>query len=364
MDQIAALEWVQRNIQSFGGDARNVTIGGASAGGSSVQILRSSPLAKGLFSKAICESGTGVTPLIDGSGLGHLATFSTLAAAEQAGVELLQVLGISSIAELRELPAEKLVGTFLPRAYGPWKADLWPYPTSLSVFDTATAIVDGHVLPESPLEALLSGAAADVPLLAGNAGNEASGMPSLRSLAEYRTYVEANFPNQTEEVLRLYPAITDAEVQRATSQLLADQCFVWPTWTSVRLQVKKLDSPAWYYRFLAAPAIPQDSDVIERKHAGAFHGVGVPYAFGNLDSWQPHWDWKDSDRALSKDVLGAWARFLRTGNPSEANSWPGVRTNGNSIMGWDLSPKLQTSGGRLGEVSAFWDAYYGLKGDS
>lgn len=360
MDQIAALEWVQRNIHAFGGDPGNVTIGGASAGGSSVQILRASPLARGLYSKAICESGTGVTPLIEGSGLGHVATFSTLTAAEQAGAELLDVLGISSVAELREMPAEKIANTFLPRAQGPWNADLWPYPTSLSVFDTATAIIDGHVLPESPLAALLSGTAADVPLLAGHVGNEASGIPHLGSLAEYLAYVDVTFREQADEVLRLYPATTEDEVRTATSQLLADQCFVWPTWTSARLQCKNLRSSVWYYTFLRAPPIPMDSDVIERKHAGAFHGAGVPYAFGNVDSWQAQWDWNHADKTLSKDVFGAWVQFLQTGSPGDAKFWPALKSSSALIKIWDIESKLQTPGKRLREITGLWDKYYGL----
>ncbi|EPE28830.1 alpha/beta-Hydrolase [Glarea lozoyensis ATCC 20868] len=169
-------------------------------------------------------------------------------------------------------------------------------------------------------------------------------MPSLKSLAEYHTYVEATFQEQAKEVLCLYPAATDTEVQRATSQLLADQCFVWPTWTSARLQIKNLKSQAWYYKFLAAPIIPQDLDVIEKKHAGAFHGVGVA--------------------ALSKDFLGALVRFLQTGSPSDADSWPAVDANGGLIMNWDSnSSKVKPSGERLNKISMFWDTYYGIKGD-
>ncbi|KAF2690139.1 para-nitrobenzyl esterase [Lentithecium fluviatile CBS 122367] len=364
MDQIAALEWVQRNIKAFGGDPGNVTIGGASAGGGSVHILRSSPLAKLLFSKAICESGPGVAPTINGPG--HVAAFTTLAAAEKAGVELLDFLGVSSVAELRKMPAENIVAVHLARTQGPWKSDLWPGSTSLSVFDTANPIVDGHVLPESPLNALLSDKAADVPMLAGNVGNEASGLPHLGSLADYHIYVNETFGEHAEDVRRLYPATTDQEVRTSTSQLLADQVFVWPTWTSARLQVRKLKSPVWYYKFLRAPPIPPDSNLIERKFAGAFHVAGVPYAFGNLDAWK--WDWTDADRALSKNVSNAWARFMRTGRPDDAqsgkehaNSWPALNSSYDLIKIWDDESRLETPGSRVGDVAAFWDRYYGIK---
>ncbi|GIJ99635.1 hypothetical protein Aspvir_003636 [Aspergillus viridinutans] len=360
LDQIAALEWVQRNIRRFGGDPGNVTIGGASAGGGSVHILRSSPLAKKLFSKAICESGPGVAPTIDGHG--HIATFTTLAAAEEAGAELLDLLGVASIAELRTLPAQKLMMAHLPRTQGPWKADLWPGSTSLSVFDTSNPVIDGHVLPESPLTAFLSCKAVDVPMLAGNVGNEASGMPHLDTLANYHAFVNETFGDHAEEVLRLYPANTDSEVRTATSQLLADQVFVWPTWTSARLQAGKLKSSVWYYRFLRAPPIPPDSDVIEKRFAGSFHGAGVPYAFGTLDSWQ--WDWTNADRGLSRNMLDAWVRFMRTGSPDDAqehgDNWPAFSPGCDLIKIWDVEPRLETPGSQFVEVMKFWDGYYGV----
>jgi para-nitrobenzyl esterase len=362
MDQIAALEWVQRNIKAFGGDPGNVTIGGASAGGGSVHILRASPRSKLLFSKAICESGPNIAPTRDD--IGHIAACTTLVTAEKAGIELLDHLGVSSIAELRKVHAEKILAAHLPRGQGLWKTDLWPGSTSLSMFDTANPIVDGHVLPESPLTTILSERAADVPLLAGNVGNEASGLPHLDSLAEYHAYANKTFGENADEVLRLYPATTNSEVRTSSSELLADQVFVWPTWTFARLQVRKLKSPVWYYRFLRVPPIPADSDLIE-KHAGAFHIAGALYAFGNLDAW--NWDWTDTDRALSGIMSDAWAHFVRTGSPNDgsednAGSWPALTPEYDLIKSLDAKPLLAAPGSRLTEVMAFWDRYYAVEG--
>lgn len=232
----------------------------------------------------------------------------------------------------------------------------------MSIFDTSNVIVDGHVLPESPLTAYLSGRAADVPFLAGTVGNESSGLPYLASLAEFQAHVSENFEGHAQDLFRVYPARTNAEAQLSASNSLADQVFSWPTWTSARLQVKNLKSPVWYYNFLRAPPIPPDSDMIEKEYAGAFHGVGVLYAFGNLDTRQ--WGWTDSDRALSEDMVNAWTRFVRTGSPNDsqehADFWPSLTSSDGKIKIFDSKSGLEKIGPHAFELTAFWDKYYGL----
>ncbi|KAI0536365.1 alpha/beta-hydrolase [Xylaria digitata] len=363
MDQIAALEWVQRNIGAFGGNPGNVTIGGASSGGSSIHILRTSPLAKGLFSKAICESGPGMAPAIDGPG--HIAAFMTLAAAEEAGTELLHTLGASSLAELRAMSPERILAANLPRRQGLWKSYLRPTSTSLSVYDTANPIVDGHVLPEPPITGFTSGRAADIPLLAGSVADDGTALPRLSSLADYQAFVKNTFKEQASEALRLYPAVTDKEVWTSSWKLLAEQVFYWPTWTSARLQSKYMKSPAWYYEFLRAPPIPASSEIVERKFAGAFHLVGMLYAFGNLETWE--WDWSDADRSLSRKMMGTWVRFMQTGSPEAGQGvvdpWPALSTSRAIVRIWDNDGELQleSPGQRACDVTAFWDRYYGVE---
>ncbi|KAF1967272.1 alpha/beta-hydrolase [Bimuria novae-zelandiae CBS 107.79] len=362
MDQIAALEWVQRNIEAFGGDPGNVTIGGVSAGGTSVHALRASPLANLLFCKAICESGPGIAPELDGNG--HIAAFTTLSAAEEAGTELLDLLGSSSIDELRKLPAEKIASVQLPRTNGPWEGNVFPGSVSVSMFDTKYPIVDGHVLPESPWTALLSGKTADVPLLAGNAGNEGSGLMQIRSLSKYLTFVHENFSKHAEEALRVYPASSDAEAWTSSAQLLADQTFTYPVWTTARLQAKKLKSPAWYYQFLREPPIPKDSEIAEKDYAGAFHGAGTLYMFGNLDAWE--WDWTDEDRVLSQKMMEATVEFLKRGRLTlnvEAGPDVNLLKGVSEIMIWDenCTAGMKEVPDRLKQVSAFWDRCYGLE---
>jgi para-nitrobenzyl esterase len=362
MDQIAALEWVQRNIEAFGGDARNVTIGGISAGGTSVHVLRASPLAKSLFCKAICESGPGIAPDLDGSG--HMAGFTILAAAEEAGAELLGLLRSPSIDELRAMSPERIASVTLPRTSGPWEGDLFPGSLSVSMFDTKYPIIDGHVLPESPWTALLSGKTADVPLLAGNAGNEGSGLMQIRSLSKYLTYVRKTFDEHAEEALRVYPASSDAEAWTSSAQLLADQVFTYPMWTAARLQARKQNSKAWYFQFVRAPPIPQNSDVAEKEYAGAFHAVGTLYLFGNLDVWK--WDWADDDRALSQKMMEATVSFLKRDKPAwDSNVWPEMSDSkddgGIVIYNENCKTDMTKVPERLKQVSAFWDRYYGLE---
>jgi para-nitrobenzyl esterase len=358
MDQIAALQWVQRNISAFGGDPANVTLAGVSAGGNSVHNLRSSPLAAGLFSKVIAESAPGVAPALDG--YGHPANASTLAAGEQAGVELAGLLGVSSIEEMRALPADQIAAVQLPRTAGSWSFDLIPGAAiSLHVFDSGYPVIDGHVLPTDPLEALLTGQMADVPMLAGNTGNEASGLPYIGKLGAYRTYVTDSFGEHAAELLDLYPAGTDEEAQRSSWELLGDQVFVWSTWTAARLQQRRLTSPVWYYRFLRRPPIPADADLVERDYAGAFHSAGILYAFGTLDT-RP-WDWTEEDRSLSRAVQQSWVDFMRAGDPGASGGldWPALDGTDRPVLVWDLEHGVgeqQPDPARM----AFWDRFHGV----
>ncbi|KAI1813344.1 alpha/beta-hydrolase [Poronia punctata] len=362
MDQIAALKWVQRNIGAFGGSATNVTIGGASSGGGSVHILRSSPLAQGLFHRAICESAPGMAPALNGPG--HIAALMTISAAEEAGVELQNSLGVSSLSEMRSLSSDAILAAILPRTKGIWKSYLRPVTTSLSVYDAANPIVDGYVLPEAPLTAFISGRAADIPLLAGGVKDDGTALPRLDSLDKYRQYARETFGEaEAAEALRLYPATTDSEVWKASWKLLADQIFYWPTWTAARLQRRYMKSRVWFYEFARAPPIPLDSGIVETTFAGAFHLVGLLYAFGNLEETRD-WNWTDVDRELSTNMRGAFVKFVKSGSPEgiEADdTWPALTKEADDVVRiWsdDGEVRLETPGQHTRDKVAFWDRYY------
>ena len=355
LDQIAALQWVQRNIAAFGGSPDNVTLGGVSAGGHSVHNLLSSPLAAGLFHRAIAQSGPGASKAVQGHG--HVAHLQDLASAEATGVELSELVGATSVEQLRALPLEELLTPQLPRTEGVWTFDLIPgAQVSLKVFDAAYPVVDGHVLPTAVVSAYADGKTHPVPMLVGNVGNEASGLPYISNLADYESWATEAFGDGATELLRLYPATTDAEAQQASWELLADHVFVSSGWTAARLQ--RHVAPVWHYRFLRKPPIPQDSDIIERAYAGAFHGADVYYAFGTYGARD--WPWSDEDRNLSDRMMRSWVSFVRDGDPTAGGAilWPLFDPSAPTSRIWDTEDRIDDISRR--DRLAFWDAWNGI----
>ena len=297
MDQIAALQWVKANIAKFGGDPTNVTIAGQSAGSMSVNCLVASPLAKGLFHKAIAESG---------------ASFAqpqpTRAEAEKNGLTVMKALGAMSLADMRAKPAAEI----LKKAQGAMRGP----------------IVDGYVLPKTIARLFADGTQNDVALLTGWNEDEGMVFGPAKTAADYQKQLERDYGTNAPKLLQHYPANTDAEAATSQLRLSRDMTFGVQNYRWATLQ-RVLKKPVYVYRFTRKlPATGQYAQY------GAFHTGEVAYAYDNLrfidHTLRPL---ESVDEALAHDMALYWANFIKTGNPNGPGlpQWPLFATD-NQVM--------------------------------
>jgi para-nitrobenzyl esterase len=319
MDQVAAMAWVRRNVAAFGGDPGRVTIFGQSAGAMSVSMLMASPLAQGLFQRAIGESG-GLFELL------QLAPQYSLAVAERDGVAFAKSLGVASLAELRRLPGEKLL-------HG-------------EAYKVSHPVVEPYALPLAPYDAFVAGRQARVPVLVGWNAEEARSLTDLSKVraASFSEDIRKAFGPLPLGLIDAYPHADDAQAVQGRADFERDLRFAWDNWAWARLQAAA--GPAVYaYRFEHRPPFPAGS---VRAGWGASHFSELWYVFDHLD--QETWAWTPTDHRLANAMAGYWVNFARTGDPNGPGlpAWPRFQADGGKVLrleepiGAALPPEIAT----------------------
>ncbi|OYX57870.1 MAG: carboxylesterase [Brevundimonas subvibrioides] len=310
LDQVAALEWIQRNIARFGGDPDQVIVTGQSAGANSVAVLQASPLAAGLFRGAVAMSGG---PWGNGGD-----KLRTLADAEAIGLEMQRVLQAPSLEAMRNIPADRVLAL---------QEDCQLGCTSGNI-RVGGANVDGWFLPGQPAALFAAGRHNDVPVIAGYAADESNSSIKMATTVEaYRAAAAAAYGADVDAFLALYPAATTEEVREMGRTSARDAAVARNARNWAMAQSQWGRSPTWIYRLARVhPFNPAVEIADHPERIGAYHTSDVPYWLGTQDAlniFRPTRLWTPEDRALSAMMTDSLIAFARTGNPATAQvQWP------------------------------------------
>jgi para-nitrobenzyl esterase len=328
-DVRAALAWVRRNIAAFGGDPKQITLAGQSAGGRIIQSLRTSPCARGLFRRAIIHSA----PI-------RIVALRTRAEAERDGVAAAEKLAAPSLAQLRALPAQKV----------------------LEDIAVGQPVIDGDCIQEDSLQALASGRTHDVDLLVGS-NSEEGNFPFLRareygvgftSATDYLAYVRDRFGDETPAFLQMYRPASDAALDPAQRAAFADE-MAWLARFSASAHARSRGH-TFLYLFSHRPPPPATG-----PDRGAMHGAEISFAHGT-----PQPNWRDEDRRVADMMSSYWANFAARGDPNGPGlpEWPAFTAENASRMNLGpMSPDQGLDAQRVAVFDALFRRVYGRSPD-